>query len=575
MATLRILKLDDPDAQPQVFVKEETIHIGRSSRCEVRVPIDSAKISRLHTRLINKPDGWFVADLGRSGTYLNESKLVPLIPTLLRPDDVIRIGEFRFRVLRSPGTEESLDRYHMRVATIDLAHLDAAMVLKSAMELPAVLGEAGSEAEVYARACTYLISALRPAISAVYVVVARPDQEGQTDILAREASGHAARPLLSRRVIDAVCEAKESVVFLHEHDPEAALQATVLPSTRAVGACLIEYAPDGAPVVIYMVGEHIIDHGEEMLASYLRLVATLTQQHIATLRRVALTKYFSPNVVQLLMQRGGSSAAEGQPQVAEVTSMFFDLRGFSLEAEASADDLLPLAQDLRQVMDIVADEVFRTHGTIIDYQGDGCFAAWGVPFEQPDQSLSALACALQVSKRLRETTFGGFGGGCGIGVAFGECLAGSVGSSTHFKYGVLGPSVNVAARLEALTKPDRLHAPILLSEAVFHRVSDSALHMVRVGRFVLAGMQQPTNLYELLMRSRLLAQESHASLWHGWLARLEAARSLVEIDELVAEVCRSNLGESPRVQWLLRRCHELAQGNALSRWDGIHYLAAK
>lgn len=255
--------------------------------------------------------------------------------------------------------------------------------------------------------------------------------------------------------------------------------------------------------------------------------------------------------------------------------MFFDLRGFSLSAEASADDLLPLAQDLRQVMDIVTDEVFRTRGTIIDYQGDGVFAAWGVPFAQEDQCFAALHCAMQVAKRLRETTFGGVGGGCGIGVAFGSCLAGSVGSSTHFKYGVLGPSVNLASRLEALTKPDRLHAPILLSEEVKTRVEASQFSMVRVGRFVMAGLSVPTNLYELLARGRLLSESDKAERWHDWLERLEALRARDQLNALQQEVRSSGLHASPRVQWILRRCSELQDEAALTAWDGIHRIDVK
>jgi class 3 adenylate cyclase len=570
MANLQILSLDEEDAKPQIFEDVKVLHIGRSSRCEIRVPIDSKDISRRHVRLIHKKEGWFAADLGKSGTFLNEERLVPAIPTLLRWDDVIRVGRYRFRILTPPG-RETIARYHMRVAPVDLAHLDPQLVLESAMELPKRLGAARNESEVYQQACTYLISALQPAVSAVYVVVARPDQVGKTDILARHAPGHAQRPLLSRRVIDAVCDAEESVVFLHELDPSAALNATVLPTTKAVGACLIEYAADGAPVVIYMVGEQVIGRGDEMLASYLRLVATLTRQHITTLRRAALTKYFSPNVVQLLMQRGGSAAAQGEPQVAEVTSMFFDLRGFSLSAEASADDLLPLAQDLRQVMDIVADEVFRTHGTIIDYQGDGCFAAWGVPFEQEDQCFAALHCALQVTKRLRETAFGG----CGIGVAFGECLAGSVGSSSQFKYGVLGPSVNVASRLETLTKPNRLNAPILLSEDVATRVAGTGLNLLRVGRFVLAGMSRELDLYELLPRGRLLAGSGAADQWHTWLERFETARTVGALAGLIQELRACPWTASPRIQWLVRRCAELQRSGRVAEWDGVHRLEDK
>jgi class 3 adenylate cyclase len=345
-------------------------------------------------------------------------------------------------------------------------------------------------------------------------------------------------------------------------------------TTRTVGACLIERSTAGEPIVIYVVGERSLPNDNtDIAAGYLSLVSTLTRQHLMAQRQAHLAQYFSPKVVDLLMRPGGRSSAEGDPRIMEATSLIFDLRGFCLSTEAAATDLLRWQKELRSTMDIVSREVFAHEGTVIDYQGDGCFAAWGVPFEQPGQVQLAVDCALRILEQLKTTPLRSLsspsGPVCGIAIAKGQVLAGSMTSSRHFKYGLLGTSVNCASRVEALTKPGRLDAPLLVTEDVARLLDVTRTPFVRAARVALAGMETLVNVYEVIDPTRSLSTPSHAARWEALLCMLEGSRQLADLQKLQAAIAAPEWADDPRMRWLQAQCRRLEDPQQLSRWDGV------
>jgi adenylate cyclase len=254
-------------------------------------------------------------------------------------------------------------------------------------------------------------------------------------------------------------------------------------------------------VVLYVVGDVVLASGDVLVAQYLRLLSTLVRQHLLTRRQAHLTKYFSPNVVRLILERDPQTDIDCEPRVAKATSFFFDVRGSSLPLAASAEERSRLYVELRQVLSVVTDAVFATGGTIIDYAGDGVFAVWGVPRAQMDQADRAVGCALRVLHSLQGARFVTLGTPaqlCGIGIASGEVLVGSVGSSVMFKYGVFGPSVSVAQRLAMLTKPDALDRPILISDDVQRELGRYQRGVRYVGQVPLRGMDSIVEAFEVL-----------------------------------------------------------------------------
>jgi len=556
------------------FSTAQPVTIGRSSDCQIQVAGEQGGVSRLHARLVPTGQGWVVEDLSKVGSLVNGMKLGPGQRYGLRMHDELRVGPLSLRVLELEGQIEQTRATELRLTAVNFATLDPQLILKSALELPRLFGEAHAEDEVLQKACAFLVQVLSPAVSSAYVVQTHPQSIESSRMLAACSLNGEGAPVLSRRVIGDALHLDGSVAFFNHASP-AEIDATVQDTTRTVGACLIERSAVGEPIVLYVVGERALQNGNtDIAAGYLSLVSTLTRQHLVGQRQTHLAQYFSPKVVDLLMRPGGRSNAEGDPRVMEATSLIFDLRGFCLSTEAAATDLLGWQKELRSTMDIVSREVFAHEGTVIDYQGDGCFAAWGVPFEQAGQAQLAVDCALRILEQLKTAPLQSLssrsGPVCGIAIAKGQVLAGSMTSSRHFKYGLLGTSVNCAARMESLTKPGRLDAPLLVTEQVASQLDVARTPFVRAARVALAGMETLVNVYEVIDPARCLSSPALAAHWEELLRLLEGARHVSDLQELKAAIGAISVTDDPRVRWLRAQCRQLEEDpDQLARWDGV------
>ncbi|MDM0064990.1 adenylate/guanylate cyclase domain-containing protein [Variovorax sp. J31P207] len=555
------------------FWTAEPVTIGRSPDCQIQIDADQGSVSRLHAQLVPTGRGWVVEDRSKVGTLVNGMKLGHGQRFALHIHDELRVGPLRLRVLELGGQIEQTMATELKLTAVDLATLDPQLILKSALELPRLFGEAHAEGEVLQKACAFLVQVLSPVVSSAYVVEAHPENMESSRMLATYSLNGERAPVLSRRVIADALQLDGSVAFF-KHATSTEIDATVHDTTRTVGACLIERSTAGEPIVIYVVGERTLPNDNtDIAAGYLSLVSTLTRQHLVAQRQAHLAQYFSPKVVDLLMRPGGRSSAEGDPRIMEATSLIFDLRGFCLSTEAAATDLLRWQKELRSTMDTVSREVFAHEGTVIDYQGDGCFAAWGVPFEQPGQAQLAVDCALRILEQLKTTPLQSLsspsGPVCGIAIAKGQVLAGSMTSSRHFKYGLLGTSVNCASRVETLTKPGRLDAPLLVTEEVARLLDVTRTPFVRAGRVALAGMETLVDVYEVLDPARALSSAGPAARWEALLCLLEGVRQVADLQELQAAIGAPAWADDPRVRWLQAQCRQLEDPQQLSRWDGV------
>jgi class 3 adenylate cyclase len=496
-----------------VIHEAEDVQVGRSNRCEVRLPQSSRFASRVHARLGFHDGTWYVTDESRRGTFLEGERVPQGAAMAVRDGARLRFGDCEFIAeLGEPEDSETSigleGTYTVSTRSVNLAAIDTTKVLQSALQLPDLLSGAAGESNLYGSACDYLITALSPAIASAYVaqtsdddgvsIVGRADRPGFYD-----AQREISKPIVSRRVVQRLKESPESVLFLHRRSAEATFSATVSAVTHVLCAAVLEFDGKARTTILYAVGDHALDQSAELVAQYMRLVSTLVRQHLHTLRRAHLAKYFSPKIVRLLTQRDGAAVLEGEPVMMRATSLFFDVRGSSLTMDAHANELVGIYSDLRRVIDIVTDIVFASDGTIIDYAGDGVFAAWGVPFPQDDQAELSVRCALEILRRLNRTRFKVLQGRhpvCGIGIAQGDVLAGPVGSAIVFKYGILGPSVNAAQRLAALTKRDGLNRPILITANVRQQLSGEVVTR-SLGEVELLGMRSHVEVFEAVVPS--------------------------------------------------------------------------
>ena len=178
-----------------------------------------------------------------------------------------------------------------------------------------------------------------------------------------------------------------------------------------------------------------------------------------------LARFFSPHVVADLQEAGHQLALQRRP----AAIMFVDLRDFTSYAEHASP--AHLAHVLTEYRQLVAGTVFAFGGTVDKFIGDGVMAVFGQPAARDDNAERALCCALELCDRLQawqpfhtvdHATFH-----AGIGVHYGMVIGGVLDSGSHDEFTVFGDAVNVAQRLESLTK--ELGATLVVSFALLAR----------------------------------------------------------------------------------------------------------
>jgi adenylate cyclase len=235
------------------------------------------------------------------------------------------------------------------------------------------------------------------------------------------------------------------------------------------------------------------------------IFGSLRQVHDLQRRHSLLLRFLSPRVARVLMTEPNKSVEELlEAKPTDVTVLFCDLRGSCRIAEEGADDLPRLWESVSEALQIMTDAIIANDGVIGDFQGDAAMGFWGWPLPTDDQIELAARAALQIRKHFamsavkKTSTLADFA--CGLGVAHGPAIAGRLGTIDQFKVGVFGPTVNLAARLESMTK--QFEVPILVDEAVAaHVIAHKQSGWARVRRVATVkpvGMNSSVLIHELL-----------------------------------------------------------------------------
>jgi adenylate cyclase len=186
-------------------------------------------------------------------------------------------------------------------------------------------------------------------------------------------------------------------------------------------------------------------------------------------RQAGLSQFFSPVVLDVLAAEDPDVILA--PRETQVTVLFCDLRGFSRASEQAADDLMGLLHRVAQVLGVTTRHIFESGGVVGDFQGDATMGFWGWPLAQPDAVERACRAALAIRMELERAAkspgdLADFR--MGLGIATGRAVAGKLGTADQVKVTVFGPVVNLASRLEGMTKI--LRAPILLDQTTADRM---------------------------------------------------------------------------------------------------------
>jgi adenylate cyclase len=222
--------------------------------------------------------------------------------------------------------------------------------------------------------------------------------------------------------------------------------------------------------------------------------------------RASLSQFFSPVVLEAIGTEDPDVAL--RPRESEVTVLFCDLRGFARTSERNASDLMGLLNRVSLALGIATRQICEQSGVVGDFHGDSVMGFWGWPIEQADATLRAAKAALAIRaefsaarNRLNDalTDFR-----VGIGIATGMAVAGKIGTVEQVKVTVFGPAVNLASRLEDMTK--FVHAPVLIDERTAELLRQQMT--LDVGRLRRIARVRPYGLEQPLVVSELLPSES-------------------------------------------------------------------
>ncbi len=202
-------------------------------------------------------------------------------------------------------------------------------------------------------------------------------------------------------------------------------------------------------------------------------------------------KIVDPRVRDFLLQ--GNMELGGEMK--EVTILFSDIRSFTATSEKMEPD--KVVAWLNRYFDKMSRCITDEKGLVNKYIGDAIMAIFGAPINQEDHADAAVRAAHRMIDELEELNREFSADqlppiSIGIGIHTGPVLAGNIGSSDRMEYTVIGDAVNVASRLESLTKD--YQKPILMSETTSKALKDK-YSMQCLNKVSIRGKEEPMDLY--------------------------------------------------------------------------------
>jgi adenylate cyclase len=240
--------------------------------------------------------------------------------------------------------------------------------------------------------------------------------------------------------------------------------------------------------------------------------------------RTAFAQYLPPAVVERLALHPDQLRLGGESR--EMTILFADLRGFTTMSEHLEPD--DLGRIVNRVLGTMTDAVLAHGGTVDKYIGDCVMALWNAPLDDPEHARRACLSALAMVEAVRVldqeirsadvAAAGSSGISVGVGLNTGSAAVGNFGSSYRFDYTALGDTVNLAARLEPLTK--MFGCPVIIGETTAAAAADLA--MLELDVLQVKGRFEPVRIFALLGDNQLATTPDFTRLRMAHAALIEA-----------------------------------------------------
>jgi len=208
------------------------------------------------------------------------------------------------------------------------------------------------------------------------------------------------------------------------------------------------------------------------------------------------TQYVSKDVLHEVLHNYKEYQKASAGTKVELTVLFSDIRGFTTMSETTPPE--KIVEMLNVHFTVMAEIILRHKGTIDKYIGDAIMAFWGAPVkmdDHPEQAVLAakemLAALEKVNATLKERGFE-HEVKIGVGINTGVATIGEIGSEQKKNYTVVGDTVNLASRLESITKEYK--TPLIFSEYTYEKIKHK-MNCRQLGSVKVKGREQPVTIY--------------------------------------------------------------------------------
>jgi adenylate cyclase len=281
-----------------------------------------------------------------------------------------------------------------------------------------------------------------------------------------------------------------------------------------------------------------------------------------------------PPAVIALIEKDPQKYLRPGGELMELTVLFSDIRGFTTISEGLTPDALVLL--LNEYLTTMTETLFSTYGTLDKYIGDAVMAFWGAPVPLEDHAFRACSCALRMVSELAKLNAKWESEGrppiaIGIGLNTGEVNFCRMGSARRLAWTVMGDNVNLASRLEGITKQYQIQ--VVISESTYNAVAGKFVCR-ELDKIKVKGKHHPVNIYELLDVA------SERAKYDSLLTQFESAMAAYRgqnWQEAAAQFGQL-LGSFPEdgpTRVFLQRALEYLENAPESDWDGVYIMKSK
>ncbi|MCD6070279.1 MAG: adenylate cyclase [Microvirga sp.] len=233
------------------------------------------------------------------------------------------------------------------------------------------------------------------------------------------------------------------------------------------------------------------------------------ERHLRRTVSEAFSRYLSPDLVAQLARDPSALKLGGERR--NLSILFCDVRGFTTLSEKLKDEPERLTTLINRLLDPLSAAVLAEGGTIDKYIGDCVMAFWNAPLPSPDHPLKAARAAMRMLEAVdvlnaelkREQGEEAPRFAIGVGINTGDCVVGNVGSRWRYDYSVLGDTVNLASRLESLSK--EYGVSIVLGPATAKALQEHFV-LIELDRIAVKGRSEKSAIFTIVAPAEERAQ---------------------------------------------------------------------